>query len=446
MGAPAPIFLPEAFAAVADPSLRNVIPKTTGDTQRASFNLGFPPKTMTPVDAGGTPMLGPDMNGILYMLSSNSFYAQSGQPYRYSADIVAAIAGYHVGTLLGSADGKTLWYNALADNMNDPDADVVNSGWIGMYCYDIATLAPSVGGTVTLTPTQAARGIVVVTGALVGNLQVIFPPTIQRWLVVNATSAGFTVTAKTAAGSGVGIPQAGFVGPTEVYGDGTNLYNVSSPTTLPTDVAPTPNTIPLRSNTGALFATYLNQSSAQENFTIASVMAEAGDGYLRKITPANFGANFLLSMFGGQAANGQISLASVLQYAAQLWSNANLTGTPTAPTAALGGSGTQIASLSFANPSASIGGANGNFQLANGLIVNYGVAAYGSGSNLTNVVATMSRAFPNSVYFAVGIADSGGMLPNWTGRALGSQTFQLLQREAGGGFAAGNFYWLAFGR
>lgn len=312
MGAPQPQFIPEAFSVNADPSRRNVIPINGPTAQRAGWSLGFPPQTMTPVVAGGKPMLGPDMNGVLYMLSTHTIYQQSGQPYRWNAAVAAAIGGYASGTILGSTDGVTVWFNILAGNTSDPDAG--GAGWVPMYSYGITLLPPAAGGTVVLSQAQAAKGIIVISGALAGNLQVVVPNSQQRWLIVNTTTGAFTTTVKTAAGSGVAIPQGGFTGPTEVYGDGTNIYPVVAPITLPTDVAPTPNTIALRSNNGYLYATYLNQSSPLENFTISEVFAGVGDGFLRKINRANFAANFALSQFAGAAADIQVPASAVSQY------------------------------------------------------------------------------------------------------------------------------------
>lgn len=370
MGAPQPQFIPEAFAQDAAAPNRNTIPAAPVTTQRASFQLGFPPLTMTPVVAGGKPMLGPDMNGILYMLSSHTFYQQSGQPYRYSADVVAAIGGYAIGTILGSTDGLTIWYNLTADNTTNPDAGGV--GWVPMYSYGITTLPPTNGGTLTLTPAQASKNVIIITGALVANLQVVLPNSLRRWLIVNSTSGAFTTTVKTAAGAGVQVPQGGLAAPTEVYGDGTSLFPTVAPITLPTDVAPTPNTIVLRSNAGYVFATYLNQNSALENFTINEVYAGIGDGYLRKINRANFAANFLLSQFAGQVTNGQVPVGAVNQYRSTILNDSALTGTPTAPTPPAGDSSTRVATTAFITGAGSSFAVPGYWRAPGGFIIQWG--------------------------------------------------------------------------
>src|SRR5690348_3743323 len=182
MPAPQPVFVPKAFALNAAPARRNVIPDTTADPQRASWDVGYPPQTMTPVVAGGKPMLGPDMNGVLYMLSSHTVYQQSGQPYLWNADVVVAIVGYAAGTLLGSTDGKTLWMNLVDGNITDPDS-VGAANWIPLYSYGITTLPPTNGGVVNVTNAQASKSTIVITGALTANLQVVLPNVLRRWLI-----------------------------------------------------------------------------------------------------------------------------------------------------------------------------------------------------------------------------------------------------------------------
>jgi hypothetical protein len=347
MAAPYPVVVPEAFALLAAGPDRNVIPTAPlPNPQRASFNLGFPPITMTPVAAGGKPMLGPDMNGIFYMLSTHTFYQQSGKLYLYNADVVVAIGGYAIGTLLGSADGLTVWYNLVAGNTNDPDAG--GAGWLAWFSYGITPIAGLVGGVRVLTTAEYAKSVIVLTGALVANQQIVLPTQIRRWLIVNSTTGAFNVTVKTAAGAGVIVPPGGSGAPAEVWGDGINIYNVVAPVNLPIDQAPTPLTIPQRTNLGYLYATYFNQNSALENPAMSAVFIESGgDGFHRKISPLNFQAQLVLSNFIGQVTNAQVPQSAVTQHAAAVLANAALTGVPTTPTAAPGTNTAQVASTAF---------------------------------------------------------------------------------------------------
>lgn len=286
MPAPTPQFIAEAFAIDADPSRRNDIPTTTVDEQRASLELGFPPKTMTPVVAGGLPMLGPDMNGILYMLSSHTVYAQSGQPYPFSTDVATAIGGYAVGTILGSTDGQSIWYNLTAANTTDPNSGA-SVGWVPLFSYGLSNISSLSGGSRTLTPQESAKTIIVLSGALVGNQQIVMPATIQSWLIVNATTGSFIVTVKTASDAGVTIPAGGYASPTGVYGNGTGINLTYSPAALPIDVNPTADTIPLRDNLGYLYAASPGAADDTTRVATTAMVQDVGSAvYAQALTDA----------------------------------------------------------------------------------------------------------------------------------------------------------------
>jgi hypothetical protein len=307
---------------------------------------------------------------------------------------------------------------------------------------------------VNLTAAQAAKSVIVITGVLVANLQVNFPTSLRRWLVVNSTSGAFTTTVKTPAGAGVNVPQGGFGAPTEVYGDGTNLYNVVAPITLPTDVAPTANTIALRSNNGYLYATYLNQNSPLENFTISEVFAGIGDGFIRKINRPNFAANFLLSQFAGQVTDAQVPVTAVNQHRAAILDNSNLTGTPTAPTPPVGDASTRVATTLFAYGSVSFS-TNGLTRLANGLYFQWGTVAYGGGTTNPLGFVNFPVPFPNACLGVTGNGNnlvSGGnlgavgsvVIVSFDSYSPGSARFRL-DSNRNEVFGGGTFHWQAVG-
>ena len=79
------------------------------------------------------------------------------------------------------------------------------------------------GGTTTLTDLQASNPVIAVTGALTANQIIVVPVTVKRlWAIANATSGAFTVTVKTASGTGVDVAQGKR---NLVYTDGTNVYD-----------------------------------------------------------------------------------------------------------------------------------------------------------------------------------------------------------------------------
>lgn len=249
MSSPVPVLIPEPFA---NAGLRNVIPDTSGDPQRAQYDQGFPVLTMTPIAEGGKPPLGPDMNGILYAITTHLFALQGGALQVYDSDVSDAIGGYNLGAIVAMLDGSGWWINIAADNTTNPDTG--GAGWRPVYAYGPAAISLLTGGVRTLTAVEASRAYLVLTGTLTSNLQVVVPTVYQSWLVINATTGAFTTTVKTAAGSGIVVPQGGAAAPVGVYCDGTNVQRQFTPSALPTSVAPVADTIVLRDNLGFAFS------------------------------------------------------------------------------------------------------------------------------------------------------------------------------------------------
>lgn len=89
--------------------------------------------------------------------------------------------------------------------------------------FSFTRLAKSVAGSsdVTLTSAEQANKIMEFTGTLTGNINVIFSAVSDNFWIKNSTSGSFTLTCKTAAGTGVAITQS------EAHlitCDGTNIY------------------------------------------------------------------------------------------------------------------------------------------------------------------------------------------------------------------------------
>lgn len=85
-------------------------------------------------------------------------------------------------------------------------------------------LVKSVAGSsnVTLTAAEAANIIQEYTGILTGNIAVIVPTSIGIYYVFNNTTGAFTLTVRTAAGTGIAVTQATR---TILYCDGTNVVS-----------------------------------------------------------------------------------------------------------------------------------------------------------------------------------------------------------------------------
>lgn len=90
-------------------------------------------------------------------------------------------------------------------------------------------LVKSVAGSsdVTLTVTEAGNIIQSYTGVLTGSINVIVPTSVAIYFVYNNTTGAFTLTVKTAAGTGVQVTQTK---KTIVYCDGTNVVDADDET------------------------------------------------------------------------------------------------------------------------------------------------------------------------------------------------------------------------
>lgn len=91
----------------------------------------------------------------------------------------------------------------------------------------VGRLAKSVAGgvDVTLTANEARNQILEFTGALTANINVVLPAVPSLWWVYNNTTGNFSLTVKTAAGSGVAVTQGLRA---LLIGDGTSIIAAQS--------------------------------------------------------------------------------------------------------------------------------------------------------------------------------------------------------------------------
>ncbi|PWI81993.1 hypothetical protein DEO48_00920 [Enterobacter sp. CGMCC 5087] len=204
----------------ADQGTKNAIPVNSQIGVKdgaASYTDGFPPLTMTPIAAGGIPPAGGDFNGILNAITQSVRWACAGGQYSYDDAFSTSIGGYPKGALIQNTAGDVFWLNTTDDNSTNPDT---GAGWIPAIRYGLTSVALA-GTNITLTPEQAAKETIVLTGTLTANVQVIMPAWVETWLVINNTTGAFTVSVKTSSGSGVNI---GAGTTNQIYGDGNNIY------------------------------------------------------------------------------------------------------------------------------------------------------------------------------------------------------------------------------
>lgn len=201
------------------------IPSQIGITPgAASYTDGFPPLTMQAIAAGGIPPAGQDFNGLFNATTLIQQWQSAGGSFAYDATWSTANNGYPKGAVLSRADGTGFWFNTTDNNTADPDG-ATPTGWVPEWQYGITAITGLTNANVTLSSLQYGRPIITLAGTLTGNVQIIFPTVLEQWLIVNNTTGAFSVTAKTAAGTGQVIPQGG---QTQVWGDGTNLNSAAS--------------------------------------------------------------------------------------------------------------------------------------------------------------------------------------------------------------------------
>lgn len=188
----------------------------------ASLTDGFPPLTRTNIEAGGIPPSGLDMNGILYMLSAIDRWNNAGAGYTYDATFAtdADVNGYPKGARVLRSDGEGYWLNLVDNNTTNPESSGTN--WVPDFAAGVAAITLA-GSNVTLTPLQFGRPIIVLTGTLSANVNVIVPALQKTWCVINNTTGSYSVTVKTPSGTGVAVGS----GASMVTGDGTNVLGAT---------------------------------------------------------------------------------------------------------------------------------------------------------------------------------------------------------------------------
>lgn len=191
----------------------------------ASLTDGFPPLTRTPIAAGGVPPSGLDMNGILFEMSAIIRWANAGGGYPFDGTFATDtnVGGYPKGARIMRSDGQGYWFNTAENNVTDPEsAGAAAAGWVPDYQSGATSVAMS-GSSVTLTPAQYGKPVIVITGAITANLNLIFPNIVGQWTVINSTTGGYVITGKTSAGTGVALGTV-----SSVVGDGTNIYSTKA--------------------------------------------------------------------------------------------------------------------------------------------------------------------------------------------------------------------------
>jgi len=220
-----PTKIPIPFANSAGSSYKNTIPQASqvGITNgKASLTDGFPPLTFQPISSGGVPPFGADFNGILNEITAIQQWQEAGGMFPYDSAFSTTIGGYPKGAVLQAAAFSGLWVNTTENNTSNPDTG--GAGWTSLV-FEGSQAITITTTDITLSQLQAAYPILIVSGAITAARNIIFPAVVGEWIVQNNTTGAFTLTAKTASGTGVTLTQGQS---TYIYGDGANIVFADS--------------------------------------------------------------------------------------------------------------------------------------------------------------------------------------------------------------------------
>ncbi|WP_324723864.1 phage tail protein [Lelliottia sp. JS-SCA-14] len=204
--------------------LKNTIPvdssTTTDNNGVATFDKGFPPITMQPLSAGGIPPSGKDMNGALYSVTLQQQWQNAGMTYPFSQEFSDVVSGYPKGAIVPSSVYTGQWLNLNDENGTPPESSTgASTGWVPINNYGVTQITMT-SGSVVMSSLQAAKDRIIISGILTANVNLIFPAWIKSWVVHNNCTGNFTITCKTAAGSGI-VVIPGLV--SRLFCDGVNI-------------------------------------------------------------------------------------------------------------------------------------------------------------------------------------------------------------------------------
>lgn len=200
---------------------RIVIPDAVQPGGEVSYTVGFGPdyERQLGVDPLAKNIERENFNQTLYDVTTALQELQAGYgTVPYSATLAAQLPGavYPKGAIIPSTDGLGLW---VATSATATDPETAGTIWQPLYATGTTAIALT-NANVTLTALQAAKPFFNLTGVLTANISIIVPNWTYLWSVANNTTGAFTVTVKTAAGSGVVITQGTSSG---VRCNGTNV-------------------------------------------------------------------------------------------------------------------------------------------------------------------------------------------------------------------------------
>lgn len=332
------------------------------------------------------------------------------------------------------------------------------------------------GGTdVTLTTAQSQYLYYNFTGTLTGSINVIFPASAGRIIIVNnATTGAFTLSVKPASGTAflvtqgtqqfvqidgtAGVAQApqndilpfevtlASASTTNLGATGTNVVAISGTTTITGfgSGASVNECLYFIRFTGALTLTYNSTSLILPG--AASITTAAGDTAIMKYEGSG---NWRCMMYqqaattvGGTGTVNSGTSGQIAYYATSSNAVSGATALPsgtTATTQSANDSSTKVCTTAFANPGNSQI-QNGYQKLPSGMILQWGITSIISTGNSASV--TMPTSFSSALYSAVATpASNSGAAGGWAIQFTGASTMNVYNNTG----QNTNFLWFAIG-
>jgi len=201
---------------------RTAIPDASQPGGEVSYAVGFGPdyERQLGVDPLAKNIERENFNQTLFDATTSLQEFQAGLgTVPFNAALAAALtpAGYPKGATIPRADGSGYWVSTAASNSTDPAA---GGSWVPASVNGTFTQALT---SVNVTPSvsNAAFPVLILTGVLTANVQVILPVWAgYSWTVDNRCTGAFTVSVLTAAGTPVVAPTGAT---TPIYCDGVNI-------------------------------------------------------------------------------------------------------------------------------------------------------------------------------------------------------------------------------
>lgn len=104
----------------------------------------------------------------------------------------------------------------------DDTTKIATTAFVQNAAGGVVDVTVAGGSNVTLTAAQWGCGVIVLYGALTADINLIFPTRRDLWTVINSSTGAYSITCKTAAGTGVVITQTKG---RSIFCDGTNILS-----------------------------------------------------------------------------------------------------------------------------------------------------------------------------------------------------------------------------